>query len=132
VPVELQRPGELDEWEASWYRERLHDQSLVDDSVVVVIDGTRYLAVPVGGQRRGGYIPVDDRDHLWQLRDALKDRTGFPFVRLRWSDRPDVCHSIAWGDLMPRSADSDEQSQFYGFDPAAVARADDEELGCVR
>ncbi|PAZ16590.1 hypothetical protein CLM62_06470 [Streptomyces sp. SA15] len=123
----LERPGELDEWEMCWYRERLDDPALLDACVVVVIEESRYLAVPVGGKRRGGYILLDDTNHLEQLRDALKDRDGFPSVRVRWSRHPDVCHSIAWGDPHPRTTDQNKVLEFYGFDLDAVERAWKEE-----
>jgi len=129
VAVEVQCPGVLDEWEASWYRERLADPSLLDSSVVIVIDRVRYLAVPVGGQRRAGYIPVEDRDHLWRLRDALKDRPGFPSLRLRWSTHAYVSHAVAWGDPVPRDAGDRETQEFYGFDAERFDRANADELG---
>jgi hypothetical protein len=123
VAAQLEAPGPLDEWEVSWYRERLYDQSLLQKSVVIVLGQTRYLAVPVGGQRRGGWISVDDREVLEQLVDALKNRDGFPLVRVRWSGHPDVCHSVAWGERHPVTTDKDEVLRFYGLDPAAADRA---------
>jgi hypothetical protein len=121
--VRLERPGALDEWEVSFYRDSLLDPSLLDASVVVVMGRTRYLAVPVGERRRGGWISVPDKRVLEQLVDALKGRDGFPQARVRWSGHPDVCHAVAWGATHPRTADENEVARFYGLDPAAVERA---------
>jgi len=120
--VEVRPPDARDEWEASWYRERLHDPSLIDFGVVVVVDGIGFLAVPVGGRRRGGYLAVDDFAMVGQLRAALAGLEGFPSVRVRRSTDPRVCHAVEWGDPAPRSDSEVIRGWFYGFSEQAVVR----------
>ncbi|CAM5642581.1 hypothetical protein STENM36S_01143 [Streptomyces tendae] len=79
--VYLRAPGAPDAWEVIWYSERLADLSLLDAAVVAVVDRVGYLAVPVSetdGQRRGGFLAVDDRLTARCLRSALLGRPASP------------------------------------------------------
>lgn len=118
--VEVRPPDARDEWEVSWYRERLADPSLIAAGVVVVVGRIGWLAVPVGGQRRGGYLAVDRAEDVEPLRRALDGRPGFPAIRVQWSTRRDVCHVIEWGEYTPGPDDDVERGRFYGYSEAAV------------
>ncbi|GHD34858.1 hypothetical protein GCM10010313_81800 [Streptomyces violarus] len=120
--VRLRPPGKRDEWEASWYRERLADPSLLTTAVAVVIGGISYLAVPVGGERRGGYIPVRDATSVMLIRQALEGLDGFPSARVRWSTHPDTCDAVEWGDPAPPGDDDAESGRFYGYSEQSIAR----------
>lgn len=115
-------PDMREEWEASWYRERLADPSLVAAAVAVVVDGISYLAVPVGGERRGGYIPVREPTAAMLLRQALDGLRGFPSVRVRWSFHLDACDVVEWGDYPPDTDCDAERGRFYGYSEQSIAR----------
>ncbi|CAL9614769.1 hypothetical protein SUDANB1_05704 [Streptomyces sp. enrichment culture] len=121
-PAEVRRPDSREEWEASWYRERLAEPSLLNTAVAIVVGGTSYLAVPVGGERRGGYIPVRDPTSVMLLRQALEGLDGFPAVRVRWSTHPDTCDVVEWGDCAPDADGDAERGRFYGYSERAIAR----------
>ncbi|MFF8882136.1 DUF6302 family protein [Streptomyces flaveolus] len=108
-----------------WYSERLADLSLLDAAVVAVVDRVGYLAVPVGGsggQRRGGFLAVDDRLTARCLRYALLGRPGFPAVRVQWSSDHSVCHNVAWGEAPPDTDDDQVRGRFYGYSEQAIDR----------
>jgi hypothetical protein len=125
-PAEVRRPGKREEWETSWYRERLADPSLVDAAVAVVVDGVSYLAVPIGGERRGGYIPVRDATSVMLLRQALEGLDGFPAVRVRWSMHENTCDVVEWGDHAPDAEGDAERGRFYGYSERAIAHFEEE------
>ncbi|MEU8473085.1 DUF6302 family protein [Streptomyces sp. NPDC029006] len=121
VPVDVRAADRRDEWETSWYRERLRDPALIDAGVVVAVGRVGYLAVPVGGTRRGGYISTGDRMAVDCLRDALTGRPGFPRVRVRWSKCRSACHVVAWGEDPPGAEDDDQaRGEFYGYSEQAI------------
>ncbi|MFI2434604.1 DUF6302 family protein [Streptomyces sp. NPDC018693] len=123
--MEVRSADWRDEWEASWYRERLRDPTLIDAGLVVVVDGTGFLAVPVGGQRRGGYISADDAETVPSLHDALMGRPGFPRLRVRWSTCPSTCHVVEWGEDAPDDDDT-ARGRFYGYSEQAIGAFVDE------
>ncbi|CAM5559598.1 hypothetical protein STENM36S_01175 [Streptomyces tendae] len=123
--VYLRAPGAPDAWEVIWYSERLADLSLLDAAVVAVVDRVGYLAVPVSetdGQRRGGFLAVDDRLTARCLRSALLGRPGFPAVRVRWSSDRRVCHNVEWGEAPPDTDDDQVRGHFYGYSEQAIDR----------
>ncbi|MEU0853790.1 DUF6302 family protein [Streptomyces flaveolus] len=123
--VYLRPPGAPDAWEVVWYSERLADLSLLDAAVVAVVDRVGYLAVPVGGsdgQRRGGFLAVDDRLTARCLRYALLGRPGFPAVRVQWSKDHSVCHNVMWGEAPPDTDDDQARGRFYGYTEQAIDR----------
>ncbi|MEV5880672.1 DUF6302 family protein [Streptomyces sp. NPDC052101] len=130
--MEVRPAGQRDEWEASWFRDRLSDPTLIDAGIVVVVDGAGYLAVPVGGQRRGGYVSASDRGTARCLRDALAGRPGYPNVRVRWSACPSDCHTVAWGEAAPDNDDDQAVGEFYGYSPSAIARFGEESAAALR
>ncbi|AKN75677.1 hypothetical protein QR97_31505 [Streptomyces sp. PBH53] len=126
MTVEVLPPDVRDEWEASWYRERLDDPALLDQAVVVVVGGSRHMVVPRGGRRRGGALSVGDVAVIWLLRDALAGLEGFPDVRVRWATHPDSCHAIEWGDPVPNTDDDRVRGRYFGYsDRAIVAYAEE-------
>jgi hypothetical protein len=128
LPAEVQPVDQRDEWEASWYRERLLDPTLIHAGVVVVVSRVRHLAVPVGGQRRGGYISLSDSAAVIPLRDALIGRPGFPHVRVHWSRFRSVCHVVAWGEQPPATCEDDDRvwGAHYGYSEQAIQNFLDE------
>lgn len=117
------RPADWrDEWEASWHRARLAAPTLITAGPVVVVDSIGYLAVPVGGQRRGGYISADNRTTTHLVRNALAGHPGFPRVRVHWSTHRSACHVIEWGEDVPPGDDDTVRGQFYGYTAEAIAR----------
>ncbi|MCG0062220.1 DUF6302 family protein [Streptomyces tricolor] len=116
-----------EEWEASWYRERLADPSLLAASIAVVIGRTSYLAVPVGPGRHGGYISIGGPEAACYLHRALAGRAGFPAVRIRWSAHPSVYHVVEWGEPVPETEDDTVRGAFYGYSARAI-RSFTEEL----
>ncbi|MEU5498016.1 DUF6302 family protein [Streptomyces griseofuscus] len=125
--VEVRPPDRRDEWAASWYRERLDDPTLLDAAVVLVLDGPGSMAVPSGGRRLGGYLSVDDDvTVLRAMRDALDGREGFPHVRVRLSEHPEVCHRVEWGPAPPECGDHALRGRFYGYSEQAIVAYVDE------
>lgn len=108
--------------EAADYRyflDRLADPTVLEASVAVCLDGAPLLAVPVGGQRRGGYLPVDSILTGLQVSRLLAGYPGFPTLRVRWSPWRDTCHAVVWGDEPP-SWDDEARSRFYGYSTTAI------------
>ncbi len=102
-----------------YFRERLADPSLLDRSVAVGLYGALLLAVPVGGTRRGGFLPVDEILPALAISRLLADRPGFPNPRVRWSPWPDTCHAVRWGDEPPPEDDI-ARGWFYGYSATAI------------
>lgn len=121
LPVLLQ-PDKADESELAYYRARLDDPALILLGAAVQLGGGRYLAVPVGGRRRGGYLSVADVITGMAVRGLLGDHPGFPDVRLRWSRFEDACHTVEWGAPAPEADDPVKLGRFYGYSDEAVAR----------
>lgn len=105
-----------------YYRDRLEDPELLDAGVTVHLDCDRILAVPVGGLRRGGFLPVQDVVTGLAVRALLAGRPGFPDVRLRWSADIDICHNVEWGERPPQWWKDAARGRFYGYRADAVAR----------
>ena len=112
---------EATEDETAYYRARLEDPALLDAGAVVLVASMRLLAVPVGGRRRGGFIPTDTVAVGLAVRAALTGRPGFPNVRFRWSTDLEVCHHVAWGPRPPEWDDG-ARGRFYGYRADAIAR----------
>lgn len=114
---ELRPPAEADN--VAYFRHRLADPRLVDRGVTIVFDYAALLAVPVGGQRRGGFLAMGDIGSGLAVRTVLDGRPGYPHVRLVWSADPEVCHHVAWGDRPP--SDDKGRGYFYGYGAGPVA-----------
>lgn len=108
--------------ELAYYRDRLDDPTLVRAGAAVELGGFAFLAVPVGGRRRGGYLSVADVMTGMTVRRLLLDRPGFPDVRLRWSPYADSCHTVEWGAPAPNVHDPAALGEFYGYSAEAIAR----------
>jgi hypothetical protein len=118
------------EWH--WFVERLADPTLLDDAIEVFLsNGYVTLAVPIGGTRRGGYVSLSDRADVEDVLDELTGLQGFPQCRAEYSDDPDVCHVVRWGDDPPALPDEDaeeivwaqedfEEGRFYGYSEHAI------------
>ncbi|MEU3862911.1 DUF6302 family protein [Streptomyces sp. NPDC028722] len=122
IAVKVLPADHADVQDIAYYRDRLEDPSLIDAGVVVVMGPERHLAVPIGGRRRGGCIPVPTIRSGLAVRRALVDRRGFPALRVRWSVYPDTCHVVEWGEALPTTYDDAVRGRFYGYTPRAVAR----------
>lgn len=113
-------PGEADERDAAYYRERLEDPALLEAAVAVRVGEDVCLAVPVGGRRRGGYLSVTEVMTGLAVRALLRGQAGFPDVRLRWSPYADTCHVVEWGERPPGGDDA-ARGRFYGYSAEAIA-----------
>ncbi|MEU7021898.1 DUF6302 family protein [Streptomyces sp. NPDC046203] len=118
----LRPPAEADDQEAAYYRERLEDPRLMTVSLAVRVSGFAYLAVPVGGRRLGGFLPMPELVTGWAVRSLLLGQSGFPHVRLSWSPYLDSCHVVAWGERPPDDLDDEGYGRFYGYSRAAIDR----------
>ncbi|MGW7067093.1 DUF6302 family protein [Streptomyces sp. NPDC054855] len=119
--VVIQAPR--DAYDFEYYEQRLADTWLLDKSLAVRTLRMPFLAVPVGGTRRGGYYPVACFCIALRVRDVLLGRNGFPHPRVNWSTEPDS-HDVLveWGDRPPLLCDDDVRGRFYGYSQAAIAR----------
>lgn len=107
-----------------YYEQRLADPHLLGQSVAIRTLTMAFLAVPVGGARRGGHYTVDCMCFGLAVRDALRDVPGFPDVRLRWSPWPDP-YQVEWGEKPPwlwGCQDDAVLGRFYGYSEEAIAR----------
>ncbi|MFI1201641.1 DUF6302 family protein [Streptomyces sp. NPDC020883] len=105
------------------FRERLADPGLADAGVAVALFRIPLLAVPVGGQRRGGYASFGQLVDAVQARALLRTVPGFPDLRIRWSPYRDTCHTVEWGEPGPPWWAGDEVfGTFYGYSADAIAR----------
>jgi hypothetical protein len=105
-----------------WYKERLADVSLLDHAVrVLCSNGEEEIAVPVGGKRRGGYITFDTLKSCGEAVKQLKDKPGFPNLRIIRA-RP---YCVDWGDPQPEQfgtqADIDRKlGRYFGYKESAI------------
>ncbi|MFD8263612.1 DUF6302 family protein [Streptomyces griseoluteus] len=88
----------------AWFRERLSDPGLLDSAGDVKVDGAAILAVPAGGSRGGGHVPVGNATDPVRVWAALRRRPGAPRLRIRLSVHSDTCHTVNSG---PRRAGND-------------------------
>src|SRR4051812_26098514 len=89
---------------------RLHDRHLLGHSVAVCVYRAPLLAVPVGGQRRGGSLAAGPVSVALAIRQALAERPGFPDARVRLVSPPGepLRWVVDWGEHLPfRSTDTD-------------------------
>jgi hypothetical protein len=107
-------------YDYEYFSSRLADPRLLDNSVAVRVFRAPLLAVPVGGSRRGGEFPVAEATIGVAVRDALRDRPGFPRTRLRWALLPGCCHTVEWGDPVPATNGDAELGRFYGYSEDAI------------
>lgn len=109
--------------ERAFYRERLADPSLLDGALEFKDGEHITLCVPVGGTRRGGYIPLSTLNACRRAARLLTDREGFPNLRIVKSTDREVCHNVAWGDPAPGVKASDlDRGRFYGYSEQAIAK----------
>jgi len=118
-----------------WFAERLSDLALLGEAVVVRVDGEEWtVAVPVGGTRRAGFVPVATRRQAKRIfKQLLPYSRQFPNLRIWYSTSPDVCHNVRWGEAEPEIPDveaSDEVwmthdrslGNLYGYSAQAIDR----------
>ncbi|MFD3356259.1 DUF6302 family protein [Streptomyces fradiae] len=113
-----------DAYDYDYYVRRLEDTWLVEKSIAVRIMRMPFLAVPVGGARRGGYYPVPCICFGLAVRDLLRDHAGFPDLRLHWSQAPETSDVVEWGEKPPRLWGNDDDTtlgRFYGYSETAIA-----------
>ncbi|MGW6267508.1 DUF6302 family protein [Streptomyces sp. NPDC055060] len=119
--VVIQAPR--DAYDFEYFEQRLTDAWLLDASLAVRTLRMPFLAVPVGGSRRGGYYPVACFCTALRVRDVLQGRAGFPRPRVNWSTAPDSGGVVVeWGENRPRSAIDEALGRVYGYSEAAIAR----------
>ncbi len=122
--IVIQAPQEAYDFE--YYEQRLADSWLLQEAIAVRTLRMPFLAVPVGGSRRGGTYSVACICIALKVRDLLLSRAGFPHPRLSLStdlDSPAVF--VEWGEKPPSLGEcGDEQAlaRFYGYSNAAIAR----------
>ncbi|MEV3853054.1 DUF6302 family protein [Streptomyces sp. NPDC050095] len=111
-----------DAYDYDYFRERLADPALADAGVAITLYRVPLLAVPVGGERRGGYASFEHLVHAVGVRTLLSVVSGFPRLRIRWSPYPDTCHTVEWGEPGPPWwADDVTCGRFYGYSSNAIA-----------
>ena len=100
----------------AWFRERLADATLLDGAVAIRAE-RRFidLAVPAGGNRRGGYVSCCSIRWAKAAYFQLEGKAGFPSVRIDYSPYRDACHSVCWGEQPPDTDDSKATGRFYGY-----------------
>lgn len=101
------------------YTQMLDDPALIAASVAVEVDGFACLAVPVGGERRGGYLSYGSSLTALAVRGLLAGRPGYPDVRVCWSLHADTFHVVEWGDTPPQGDDA-ERGRFYGYSATVI------------
>ncbi|MFE6164131.1 DUF6302 family protein [Streptomyces sp. NPDC056486] len=110
-----------DAFDYDYYRERLADPGLADAGAAVALFRIPLLAVPVGGERRGGYASFEQLVDAVQVRSLLHAVPDFPDLRIRWSPYRDTCHTVEWGAPGPRWWEGDEVfGRFYGYSAGAI------------
>ena len=108
-------------YDYDYYRARLAHPCVLEQSVAVRALRMPFLAVPVGGPRRGGYFPVHNMLIGLAVCDLLQGRPGFIQLRLRWSPDRDVSLLVEWGDAPP-AEDDVARGRFYGYSDTAISK----------
>ncbi|WND36426.1 DUF6302 family protein [Streptomyces sp. BB1-1-1] len=110
-----------DAYDFDYFEQRISDTWLLDRSIAVRTLRMPFLAVPVGGTRRGGYYSVSCLCFGLKVRDLLLEQPGFPDLRVRWSPYNDTCHTVEWGDAAPDWWEDDVVfGRFYGYSESAI------------
>ncbi|EFK98220.1 predicted protein [Streptomyces sp. SPB78] len=115
--------SEADPEDTAYFRARLVEPALILRGVAVALGGGVSRAVPVGGARRAGFLPVPEITTGLAVRDLLSGREGFPSVRLHWSP-PGACHTVEWGDRVDHLND-EQRGAAFGYRPEAIIRSVD-------
>ncbi|MGP8301986.1 DUF6302 family protein [Streptomyces inhibens] len=111
-----------DAYDYEYFHARLLDPDLADAGVAIALLGAPLLAVPVGGERRGGYASFGHVADALQARALLGTAPGFPGLRVRWSPYRDTCHTVEWGEPAPRWWEGDEVfGRFFGYRADVIA-----------
>jgi hypothetical protein len=101
----------------------LADMELLDGAVLPIPENIELqedlyrwnlLAVPVGGRRRGGYVPVADAAEAQRVIDVLKNKPGFPDLRCGVDE-----DCVEWGEPKPKG-DHVSLGRYYGYSDAAI------------
>lgn len=112
-----------------WYAARLTDLCLLDFSVPVRRGTDWVLAVPIYGDRLGGDASFVSRQDAEAAAEKLKDKAGFPNVRIVFSRHRDTMHVVQWGKNAPEfdksvpdaeAHDDRMRGKFYGYSAAAI------------
>ncbi|MGW7090073.1 DUF6302 family protein [Streptomyces sp. NPDC054871] len=114
-----------DAYDFEYFEQRIADAWLLEKAIAVKTLRMPFLAVPVGGSRRGGYYSVACVCFGLKVRDVLREAPGFPDVRVGWSPYPDTCRVVEWGERPPSlwtQYDDVTLGRFYGYSDAAIAR----------
>lgn len=111
-----------DAYDLEHFASRLADPSLIEHAVGICFHRAPLLAVPVGGVRRGGYMPFDLLMLALKAARLLEGLPGFPEIRVIPSPHRTVCHVVEWGALPPACDDDAVRGRFYGYSETAIHR----------
>jgi Family of unknown function (DUF6302) len=115
-----------------WYAARLLDLWLLDLSIPVRSgDGHFLLAVPIGGQRRGGFVSLPSRKYAEHAAERLAGNAGFPNVRIERSREGSTHSVVRWGEDEPSVTERRNQpeaqitdhraaGEFFGYSDSAI------------
>ncbi|WP_406360625.1 DUF6302 family protein (plasmid) [Streptomyces sp. NBC_01544] len=120
----MRSPKEAYDYE--FYADRLADPELLENSLALRTLRIPFLAVPVGGSRQGGSYEVTCSCFGLKVSDALRDRHGYPGIRLRWATSPHDCYVVEWGERSPMLRGRNDVAtlgRFYGYTDLAIADA---------
>lgn len=130
--MQRRRKASLFAIDRAWYATRLDDPWLLDFSIPLrTRDACFFLAVPVGGRRRGGLVPFDSPKSAEQAAERLRGTAGFPNVRIERSRKRGSHHLIRWGEEQPTVTERDNQvegkiaehrsaGEFFGYSDSAI------------
>jgi len=116
----------------AWYMTRLDDLWLLNFSIPLSSgDGCFFLAVPIGGRRRGGLVPFASPKTAEQAAEKLRSKAAFPNVRIERSRQGGTCHEVWWGEDKPAISESDNQiedriaehraaGEFFGYSDSEI------------
>lgn len=116
VPPKLELMPAQEACDYDHSRSALADRENLRRSIALRIHDTTFLAVPLGGRRRGGYLFVCCTTAGLLVRDVLKGPDGFPNRRLSWSPYTDTCHVVRWSE--PEASEWCDDTVcgcFYGY-----------------
>ncbi|MET8679971.1 DUF6302 family protein [Streptomyces sp. NPDC004647] len=108
-------------YDYDYYWTRLADPSVLERSVAIRVYRMPFLAVPVGGPRRGGSFSVDHLSVGLAVCALLRGQPGFTALRLRWSPYRGACHVVEWGEVPPTWDDAAARGHFYGYSDTAIS-----------
>lgn len=112
----------------AFYKDRLIDESLLANAVLIDEPGWVEYAVPIGGQRKAGVMFSDSANSAKKIAAKLKANSYFEDAR--YVRRPDGVHEVKWGIDVEMPFDSDppfdqavrqiELGRLFGYKEEAI------------